>query len=150
MLFDCDDYYLEQIDFFVVFFMYDGEMCLVYGMQWNWIDVLDLVIGVCLIECEFEFDEDEYLIDEYYIDFFYGLFYVLLDQKWIVIDGWVWYLVVVVCVWSFECWLGGNVWELESGESKYDLGGLVGEDWGWLFCFLDNDMVVFWGICLNF
>ncbi len=146
---DRDDYYPEQTDFPVAFFTHDGETRLAHGTQWNRIDVSDPATGACLTEREPELDEDEHPIDEHYIDFFHGPLHVSPDQKWIVTDGWVWHPVAVVRAWSLEHWLGGNVWESESGESKHDLGGLVGEDWGWPLCFLDNDTVASWGIRSN-
>mgnify|MGYP000023474007 FL=1 len=146
---DRGDYHPEQTDFPVVFFTHREETRVAHGTEWNRIDVSDPATGACLTEREPELGEDERPIDEHYIDFFHGPLHVSPDQKWIVTDGWVWQPVAVVSTWNLERWLEENVWEAETGESRQDLGGLVGEDWGWPLCFLDNDTVASWGIRSN-
>lgn len=146
MRLDRGNYYPEQSLFPAVFFTHRGETRIAHGTDWNRVDVSEPATGRCLTTREPEVGENGRAISEHYMDYFNGPLLVSPDQKWLVNEGWVWGPAAAVRAWSLERWLEHNVWEPESGPSSQIPQALLGYDWGWPICFIDDDVLASWSV----
>jgi len=144
--FDRKDYHNEHCRYPVAFTEHEGRVFVIYGTDWNRLDVTDLETGKLAVERAWEIYKD--LNDDlpaHYLDYFHCGLVVSPDGAWIADNGWGWHPVGVVSTWNLKQWLDENVWESEDGASRKDICGR-GYYWDGPMCWVDKQVLAVWGL----
>jgi hypothetical protein len=141
---DSGDSHRRTVPFPLAFARLDGRDVVVHATDWNRLDVSDPATGAPLTGRELPSYGHGEECHEHYLDYFHGALHLSPGCGWLLDDGWAWYPVGVVTVWSLDRWLRENVWESEDGPTRRDV--CWRDSWGLGMCWLDERYVAVSGI----